>query len=342
MKSVYVAVGTKWLTAMSKYPWRGTCISCRAPAWPLVHQGYNKHQYKCISLQQFSLGRVKSSCSNSCLQNFSDKCTYPLGQLCRVCACSKTQPLQWRRAGPWEVNPTLAVGMQEETTHWWEGDSLMIKTLRLFILWIFSSKIFSETNEKDLSPCFPDNMHVFNFHVRGVNGVFCLWGCADCNSHLIAFSPHTCDTEDVRATTESWPEDCEEHKLSVAPKKRSEEWKGENSAKIWRFNWRRRRKKGWELENAGVSVQRRGLVSIQLLTSNPFCVCTCCLLPLLHGIPSSVWCAVLFIGITEPRWLSYWPGPQHEKPPELQTIQVPHAPLPFQTPPFIHISALSL
>lgn len=50
--------------------------------------------------------------------------------------------------------------------------------------------------------------------------------------------------------------------LAVEPKKRSQEWKGANSAKIWRFDWRWRQQKGWELENAGVSVQGGGLVSI--------------------------------------------------------------------------------
>lgn len=50
--------------------------------------------------------------------------------------------------------------------------------------------------------------------------------------------------------------------LAVELKKRSEEWKGANSAKIWRLDWRWRQQKGWELENAAVNVQRGGLVSI--------------------------------------------------------------------------------
>lgn len=56
------------------------------------------------------------------------------------------------------------------------------------------------------------------------------------------------DLKTVKST--SYPE--------VEPKKKLEEWKGANSAKIWRFDWRWR---AWELGNAGVNVQR-GLVPI--------------------------------------------------------------------------------
>lgn len=91
------------------------------------------------------------------------------------------------------------------------------------------------------------------------------------------------------------------------------------------------------LENTHVNAQRKGLsVSIQLLTNNPFCVCTCRLLQsVAWGLqPNSVWRVVLFIGI---KWRAKMTqlltkSPLWEKPIELQTTGVPNVHLPVRNP----------
>lgn len=114
---------------------------------------------------------------------------------------------------------------------------------------------------------------------------------------------------------------------AVEPKKRSEEWKKASSAKIWRFDCRWKQK-GWGM-NTMVSMCR-AVVSIHsspaILFVCAYAACSLCYM----GFQAV--CDVLFylwyqrakmaqLLMRMPTWEA----------PELQTIDVPHAPLPFQS-----------
>lgn len=114
---------------------------------------------------------------------------------------------------------------------------------------------------------------------------------------------------------------------AVEPKKRSVEWKKASSAKIWRFDWRWKQK-GWGM-NTMVSMCR-AVVSIHsspaILFVCAYAACSLCYM----GFQAV--CDVLFylwyhrakmaqLLMRMPTWEA----------PELQTIDVPHAPLPFQS-----------
>lgn len=109
----------------------------------------------------------------------------PWASCVTACACSKTQPLRCRRAGPLEINTTLEMCMQEETTHCREGDSLTWQKL-----WGFSSsalsssKIVSKIDEKDLSPVF-SWWHACFYYACAKGEGWCVCMCVHDNAQIV-------------------------------------------------------------------------------------------------------------------------------------------------------------
>lgn len=181
------------------------------------------------------------------------------------------------------------------------------KNSKVLILWIFSSTIFSRDQWETSLPCV--SLIACTFSVSMWDGwrVF-LFVCR------LQFTPNgPLTTQKMLGPLLKADLNTEEHKSSASRPynkvRRMEKIKQCKDLKIWLEMKTKRLRVGkcW----CQCAEERTGVHP--LLTSSPFYVCICCLLPLLQGIPSSVWCDVLFTAITEPRWLSYWSGSPHEK-----------------------------